>query len=88
MEPRIKALRERLGWSQRQMAAYLRLGQPAVSRMEAGQREQGPVSVILDKIEDDLRDAGRQGSQILVAHSLSDAAVGSRAEQITAGEAE
>ena len=48
---RTKLLRSRLAWSQTQMAAYLRLAQPAVHRLEAGQRESGPVSRVLDGLE-------------------------------------
>lgn len=51
MTTRVKTLREALGWSQRQMADYLRLGQSAVCRMETGQREQGPVSIVLDELD-------------------------------------
>jgi len=47
---RIKALRTRLEWPQSALAAFLGLAQPAVTRMEAGQPESGPVSRLVDAL--------------------------------------
>jgi transcriptional regulator with XRE-family HTH domain len=59
---RAKDLRERLAWTQAQLADYLGLSQPAVARCEAGYAESGPVARLLDQLEDGVR-AGvlRQG---------------------------
>ncbi|MBY6239837.1 DNA-binding transcriptional regulator [Methylosinus sp. Sm6] len=46
--PRIKRLRLALRWSQTRMAEWLGLTQAAVSLMEKGQAESGPVSKLLD----------------------------------------
>jgi transcriptional regulator with XRE-family HTH domain len=48
---RTKTIRDRLGWSQAQLADYLGLSQPAVARCEAGHSESGPVSRLLDQLE-------------------------------------
>jgi transcriptional regulator with XRE-family HTH domain len=50
-ESRMKTLRGRLGWSQAQMAVHLRLTQAAISLIERGQPESGPVSLLLDQLE-------------------------------------
>jgi transcriptional regulator with XRE-family HTH domain len=39
----VKALRERIGWTQEQMARYLGVDRSSVSRMENGQALSGPV---------------------------------------------
>ena len=46
--PRIKTVRLRLGWKQPEMARFLGVTQPAISHMEAGQPESGPVSRLLE----------------------------------------
>jgi transcriptional regulator with XRE-family HTH domain len=43
----IKALRDRLGWTQEQMAEYLGLDRSSVSRMEGGQTPKGPTEKLL-----------------------------------------
>jgi transcriptional regulator with XRE-family HTH domain len=59
--PRIKRLRLALGWPQSRLAEWLGLTQAAVSLMEKGQPESGPVSKLLDMLSaqmeaGDLRD--------------------------------
>lgn len=56
--PRIKTLRTAIGWSQGRMARYLRLSQASVSNMENGQEESGPVSALLDQLEENVRLSG------------------------------
>ena len=76
---RTKALRERLGWSQRQLARYLGLAQPAVHRLERGQKEGGPVLRVLDGLE-------RQVEHLQVAYpDLSLAEIGGRILRNEAG---
>jgi transcriptional regulator with XRE-family HTH domain len=53
-EVRIARLRRALGWSQYQMGAFLRVSQPTVWNMENGQAEPGPVSKLLDQLEEAL----------------------------------
>jgi transcriptional regulator with XRE-family HTH domain len=52
----IRALRDDLGWTQDQLAAYLGLDRSSVSRMEHGQPPKGPTYRLLDA----LRRRGRQ----------------------------
>lgn len=47
----IKALRERLGWNQQQLAEYLGLDRSAVSRMENGQEPKGPTLRLLRQLD-------------------------------------
>ena len=49
--PRTKRLIEALGLTQAEMAEMLGVRQATVSRLVAGQRESGPVSILLDAIE-------------------------------------
>jgi DNA-binding transcriptional regulator YiaG len=50
----IKALRERLGWSQYHLADYLGLTQASVSRLESGHQElSGPVLKLLVMLRDE-----------------------------------
>jgi transcriptional regulator with XRE-family HTH domain len=46
----LKALRERCGWSQEQMADFLGLDRSSVSRMENGQKPKGPTLRLLQKL--------------------------------------
>lgn len=48
MTTRIGELRKALDWRQPQMAEYLGLSQPAISNMERGQPEAGPIQRLLD----------------------------------------
>lgn len=43
----VRALRERIGWTQEQMARYLGVDRSSVSRMENGQTLSGPVSRLI-----------------------------------------
>ena len=56
MITRIEALRIARGWQQPEMAGYLRMSQPAVSNMVRGQKESGPVEILLDQL---AREIGR-----------------------------
>lgn len=48
MQPEdIRPLRERLGWSQQELAEYLGVDQSSISRMERGQPPSGPVIRLL-----------------------------------------
>lgn len=48
MQPEdIRPLRERLGWSQQELARYLGVDQSSISRMERGQPPSGPVIRLL-----------------------------------------
>lgn len=47
----IKALREKLGWTQEQMAEYLGLDRSSVSRMESGQEPKGPARKLLEELK-------------------------------------
>ena len=51
-------IRNALGESQADFAPRLRLSQASVARLETGQDETGPVSLLLDQIEADFA-AGR-----------------------------
>jgi transcriptional regulator with XRE-family HTH domain len=55
---RIKSLRVALGWTQTRMAEHLGLDQSSISAMERGQRESGPVSKLLDLLEQELPSPG------------------------------
>jgi transcriptional regulator with XRE-family HTH domain len=48
--PRIKLVRLRLGWKQPEMGRFLGVSQAAVSHMEAGQAESGPISRLLEML--------------------------------------
>ncbi|ORE90669.1 hypothetical protein ATO13_22156 [Stappia sp. 22II-S9-Z10] len=48
----VKALRTRLGWSQKQLAEYLGVRQPTVFRIENGQNPSGPVAKLLEQLSD------------------------------------
>lgn len=50
----IKALRERLGWTQEQLAERLMLDRSSISRMEGGQPPKGPTLILLRQL---LREA-------------------------------
>ncbi|HEV2552737.1 MAG TPA: helix-turn-helix transcriptional regulator [Bosea sp. (in: a-proteobacteria)] len=52
--PRTARLRRALDLSQSEMAARLGVSQSTVDRLEKGQRETGPVSRLLDLIENEL----------------------------------
>jgi transcriptional regulator with XRE-family HTH domain len=52
---RAKDIRDRLAWSQAQLADYLGLSQPAVARWEAGHPESGPGARLLDQLEEGMR---------------------------------
>ena len=41
---------EKLHWSQEQLAAYLRVDQATVSRIELGQEPSGPVKVLIEQL--------------------------------------
>jgi transcriptional regulator with XRE-family HTH domain len=52
MDKRLRDLRERLGWSQAQMAQRLRINHSSVSRIEAGtQNASGPVIALIEMLE-------------------------------------
>jgi DNA-binding transcriptional regulator YiaG len=47
----VKALRQRVGWSQTQLAKYLRLDPSSVSRMESKDgMVSGPAAVLLEQL--------------------------------------
>lgn len=46
----VKALREKLGWSQEKLAEYLGVKQPTVWRMENGARILGPTKTVLEQL--------------------------------------
>lgn len=46
----IRALRERIGWTQEQLAEFLGLDRSTVSRIENGQPVSGPVRRLLDSL--------------------------------------
>jgi transcriptional regulator with XRE-family HTH domain len=48
----VKALRERLGWTQDDLAKELGLDRSSVSRLEHGQKAKGPTSRMLKMIAD------------------------------------
>jgi DNA-binding XRE family transcriptional regulator len=52
---RIKWVRHELGWSQPTMGLFLGVTQAAVSLIERGQQESGPISRLLDQLEMALR---------------------------------
>lgn len=54
IQPRAKVLRQRLGLPQAQFAALIRQTQSTVVRLEAGQKETGPQSIVLDQLERDI----------------------------------
>lgn len=54
--PRTLRLRRHLRLSQAAFALLVRQTQSTVVRLEAGQRETGPQSLILDRIEADIAD--------------------------------
>ncbi|RWF66874.1 DNA-binding transcriptional regulator [Mesorhizobium sp.] len=43
----VKALRDRIGWTQEQVATYLGVNRSVISRLEAGQPISGPVRRLL-----------------------------------------
>jgi len=47
----IKAIREKHGWTQEQLADYLGLDRSSVSRMENGQEPKGPTEKLLIHLE-------------------------------------
>ena len=49
----VKALRERLGWTQERMAQHLGLDRSSVSRMEGGQAPKGPTLILLSQLAQD-----------------------------------
>lgn len=51
---RISDLLRRLEWPQQRMADFLRLRQPSIARLVAGQEESGPVSLLLDQLAEAL----------------------------------
>lgn len=60
---RLRELRARLRWRQPEMAEFLGLSQPAVSAVENGQGESGPVSRLVDMLEAAV-EAGRIGDGV------------------------
>jgi DNA-binding transcriptional regulator YiaG len=48
--PDIKALRERIGWTQEQVARYLGVDRSMISRMENGQPMSGPVARLISML--------------------------------------
>lgn len=46
----VKALRERKGWKQEQLAEFLGVDRSSVSRMENGQAPSGPVRKLLENL--------------------------------------
>jgi len=46
----VRSLREKLGWTQDQLAEYLGLDRSSVSRMESGREPSGPVRRLLDAL--------------------------------------
>lgn len=51
---RTERLRHLLQWSQKRMADYLGQRQSTICRLEAGQKETGPQSIVLDQLERDI----------------------------------
>ena len=49
-KPNVRVIRERLGWTQEQMAAHLGLDRSSVSRMENGQVPKGPTRRLLENL--------------------------------------
>lgn len=45
---------DQLGWPQQRLAAWLGCSQSKVSRMAGGEPEQGPVSRLLDRLEQEI----------------------------------
>lgn len=70
---RTKSIRDRLDWSQAELADFLGLSQPAVARCEAGNPESGPVARLLDQLEigigSGLLRAGMSASEAITALS-------------------
>jgi hypothetical protein len=60
---RTKIIRDTLGLSQVEMGARLRVSQQVICRLEGGQVESGPVSLLLDQLEAQLIHEGRLPSQ-------------------------
>jgi transcriptional regulator with XRE-family HTH domain len=58
----VRALRERLGWSQERLAIELGLDRSTVSRMESGQPPSGPTAILLRRLGQDLY-SKRDGSE-------------------------
>ena len=54
----VKALRERLGWTQERLAAELGLDRSSISRMEGGQAPKGPTLKLLRQIAHDTASQG------------------------------
>ncbi len=54
----VKGLRERLGWTQDQLAAELGLDRSSVSRLERGQKAKGPTARMLKIIAERAGDPG------------------------------
>lgn len=63
IETRIARLMSALDWKQPVMADYLGVTQPSVCRMVNGSVESGPVSRLLDQLEERLINEGRLPSQ-------------------------
>lgn len=61
INPRSKTLRLRLGLTQAQFAAHIRQTPSTVVRLEAGQKETGPQSIVLDQIERDIAEGRLAG---------------------------
>ena len=53
-ETRCFRLRELLGETQEEFSARLRVTQSTINRLETGQPEAGPISLLLDKLEADI----------------------------------
>ena len=53
----IKALRERLNWTQHDMARELGLDRSSISRMERGQRPKGSTRKLLERLAEGLKGA-------------------------------
>ena len=47
---RMRALRDRLEWSQATMADYVGLSQAQISNIENGTPEKGPLTMVLDQL--------------------------------------
>ena len=46
----VKALRQRINWTQDRLARYLGIDRSSVSRMESGQTIRGPVGKLLEAL--------------------------------------
>lgn len=46
----VKALRERIGWTQERLARYLRIDRTSVSHMENGRPVRGPIDRLLEAL--------------------------------------